>query len=135
MSRSGYDDGDGSWQWIMYRGSVKSAIRGKRGQKLLTDLVEAMDSMETKELVTGVLENAYGQVCALGAVGTERGIDMIGIDEDDYNEVSEVFDIAKALAREIVFVNDECGRHKETPAQRWTRLRTWALDNLENDHG
>lgn len=49
MSRSGYcDDGENGWATICWRGAVKSALRGKRGQSFLLELAEAMDAMPTK---------------------------------------------------------------------------------------
>jgi hypothetical protein len=46
MSRSQYiDDCDDNWQLIRWRGMVASAIRGKRGQQFLKDLLAALDAM------------------------------------------------------------------------------------------
>ena len=45
MSRSGYtDDYDDGYEWanIRWRGAVKSAIRGKRGQATLKAILDAM---------------------------------------------------------------------------------------------
>jgi hypothetical protein len=57
MSRSGYTDGydydNGSF--AMYRGVVASALRGKRGQTFLRDLVEALDAMPERRLIEGDL--------------------------------------------------------------------------------
>jgi len=104
MSRSGYsDDCDGLG---LYRGAVESALRGKRGQVLLKELLAALDAMPDKRLVANELE-ADGQFCALGVVGKCRGIDMTKLDPDDSRQVSRVFNIAESMAREIVYINDE----------------------------
>lgn len=127
MSRSGYSDECDNLQ--LYRGAVVSAIRGKRGQQLLRDLAEAMDAMPVKELIAEELQSG-DRHCALGVVGVKRGIDMTGIHPEQSRVVANTFNISKALAQEIVYVNDECGPYggDETPAQRWTRVRKWVAD-------
>ena len=136
MSRSGYVDDcwdcdeDAQWRMIRYRGAVKSALRGHRGQAFLRELVEALDAMPVKELVAHDLKNECG-VCAMGAVGLVRGLDMSSLDPDNAEGVSGVFDIATSMAREIAFENDECGHYKETPYQRWCRMRLWAQDQIK----
>lgn len=138
MSRSNYTDDPENL--AMWRGQVASAIRGKRGQKLLTELAEAMDAMPAKELIANELEQD-GAYCALGVVGAKRGVHLAEIDPDDPAQVSRAFDIAEQLAQEIVYINDECGHnHKriagkmvyspETPAERWTRVRAWVENQI-----
>lgn len=131
MSRSGYSDDCENWSLICWRGAVKSSIRGKRGQKLIRELIAALEAMPEKRLIDGEIECEAG-VCALGAVGRARGLDTKGLDPDDSEEVSEIFDIANALAREVVFQNDEgyWGHGQETPEHRWQRMHKWAKDNL-----
>jgi len=133
MSRSGYvDDCDDNWSMIMWRGRVASAVRGKRGQKLLRDLGEALDVMPEKRLIKNELE-VSGEVCALGQLGRARGMDLSNVDPEDAETVASKFDIATCLAQEIVFINDEAGGGRyidnkwlpETPEERWTRVRAW----------
>lgn len=137
MSRSGYSDDIDQWALIRWRGQVASAIRGKRGQQFLRDLVAALDAMPEKRLITNSLEEG-GNVCAIGSVGKARGVDMTGLDPDDSETVAHAFNIADQLAREIVYENDE-GPYAETPEERWSRMRAWAAANLfvrqENRHG
>lgn len=129
MSRSGYNYDIDNWNLIKYRGHVASAIRGKRGQRLLRDLVLALDAMTEKRLIPNMLENER-DVCALGAVGRRRETPMEALDPEDYEQVAGVFDIAEQLAREVVFVNDEEGPCNETPEERWARVRAWAVEHL-----
>lgn len=129
MSRSGYADDMDEDRLALWRGAVASAIRGKRGQRLLQDMAEAMDKMPEKVLIAHELE-ADGDHCALGVVGRERGIDLKSIDPEDYWYVAKQFDIAEALSREIVFINDEVGNYDETPQRRWIRVRRWVDENL-----
>ena len=133
MSRSGYvDDFDENWTLIRWRGAVKSAIRGRRGQKLLRDMLAALDDLPEKELVADRLE-ASGAVCALGALGRARGMDMSYLDPDDSETVAAAFKIAPALAREIVWENDEGALYGETPRGRYERMRRWVVSQIKGD--
>lgn len=138
MSRSGYsDDGD----YInLYRGSVYSAIRGKRGQELLRELAVALDAMPIKELAPNSFQTDTGQYCTLGVLGAARKLDMTELEriarseEDDYGfytpmAAAKAFGIAKCMAAEIMFENDEAFIG-ETPAHRWARMRAWVSEHL-----
>jgi hypothetical protein len=159
MSRSGYCDDYGDDDPLAlgrYRAQVRSAIRGKRGQALLRELLAALDAMPVKELVAGELE-ADGQFCALGVVGQARGLNLANIDTYDVETMAPKFNIAEQLAREIMWVNDDhvddwrwveveiCGPiprwdyvHRRTVrvpnehagAQRWQTVRDWVASNI-----
>lgn len=133
MSRHGYSDGIDQWDLIRWRGQVASAIRGKRGQRLLIDLVQALDAMPEKVLIAEKLIDHEDDdaVCALGAVGVKRGITMDDLDPEAPERVAEAFDVAEQLAREITYVNDEGGNYSETPQQRWERVRAWAVSHIQ----
>ncbi len=144
MSRSGYvEDFDDNWQLIKWRGQVASATRGKRGQKLLTDLLVALDAMPDKALVPHELETEDGQVCALGALGKARGIDMQKLDPEEPEAVAAAFDIAPQLAQEIVYMNDEyldstwnetTKRYDDiTPEKRWECMRAWVASQIQRE--
>lgn len=168
MSRSGYyDDTDDPLVIGRWRAQVASSTRGKRGQRLLRDMLAALDAMPEKRLVSGVLmvsseideRNAQkwvdlfkdptaadryrehyvatrpttfkeGDVCALGALGRARGLDMTGLDPEQPEGVAAAFDIAEPLAREIVYMNDEGGYRTETPEDRWKRMRKWVAARI-----
>lgn len=134
MSRSGYYDYEPEsqeerWTSIRWRGAVNSAIRGKRGQRLLCELRDGMDAMEEKKLISDTLEKD-GCFCALGVVGNHRDMDMSWIDAQDSEQVASAFDIAAALAREIVYTNDEHW-DIETDEARWARVRQWVQANIK----
>lgn len=169
MSRHGYcEDGDDPLEFGRWRAQVRSATRGKRGQKLLRDMLAALDAMPEKRLVALELEctpsldaaqaatltailgreitvEEYreqflerdtqareGDVCALGAVGRMRGVDMSDLNPDDFEGVASAFDVADPLAREIVWINDECGPPGETPEARWQRVRKWVSNQIKD---
>jgi hypothetical protein len=86
--------------------------------------------MPQKRLIANALRKD-GEVCALGAVGAKRGINLESIDPDDYEFVGATFNIAEPLAREIEYFNDEHGPYQETPEQRWGRVYLWAKEQIK----
>lgn len=136
MSRSGYsDDCDDGWALIRWRGAVTSAIKGERGQAFLRELRDAMDAMPEKRLIAEDLA-ADGCYCAMGVVAAARGVDVSGIDPHSATQVSQALGIAKAMAREIAFMNDEGNWDwNETPEQRWTRMRKWVGEQILEGEG
>ena len=128
MSRAGYSEDCDGWALIRWRGQVASAIRGKRGQAFLRELIEALDAMPEKRLIANDLE-AAGNVCAIGSVGARRGTDMSKLDPEDPDGIASAFGIAQQLVREIEFMNDEAAWN-ETPEERWARMRAWAASQL-----
>lgn len=134
MSRSGYSEDGDNWAMIRWRGAVNAAIKGKRGQAFLRELIAALDAMPEKKLIAHELEEA-GEFCALGAVGKCRGMDVKSIDPENSEMVAKSFGISEALTREIFFMNDEASYRIETPESRWSRMRAWAEGELVNNHG
>jgi len=132
MSRSDYSYDIDNWDLIRWRGAVKSAIRGKRGQAFLKELGEAMDRMEDKHLISGKFEDE-GSVCALGVIGKERGLDMSGMEEWDNEDVGKVFGIAMALAAEIQYMNDEWLYDTDNCEKRWQVIREWVRKNIKDE--
>lgn len=130
MSRSGYSDDCDGWALIRWRGAVKSSIRGKRGKAMLTELRDALDAMPEKVLIAHELQDASGAFCTLGVIGQARGLPLKDIDPEDSDQVAKQFGIAPALAKEIVYMNDEAAWYDETPQQRWTRMRNWVEQAL-----
>jgi hypothetical protein len=129
MSRSGYSDDCEGWDLIRWRGAVASAIRGKRGQAFLRELLAALDALPEKRLIANTLEEE-GAYCAIGSVGRLRGVDMSGVDPEYREQVAQTFGVAEALAAEIMYENDEGGHWKETPEERFQRMRAWVVKQL-----
>jgi hypothetical protein len=143
MSRSGYsDDVSDEWGLIRWRGQVASAIRGKRGQAFLMELLDALEAMPEKRLIAQKLrqaapafippEFARPQVCALGAVGLRRGINLESIEPDDYNKIADMFGIAHQMVQEIEYENDDADNWwgKRSPEARWHYMHNWAMRHL-----
>ena len=137
MSRSGYTDDydDGDYPIALYRNAVNRAITGKRGQAFLREMTAALDAMPVKELVADVIVKDSQHVCAIGSVALARGMNVEALDEYDGDDVGKAFGIARSLACEIAYENDEGGptRTAETPAERWTRMRAWVDGHLSRE--
>lgn len=107
----------------------------------MRELLGALDAMPKKELISNSLE-AEGQFCALGAVAHSRGSDLsaIGVSdpeywhEGDWNALSNEFNIADALVREVMWMNDDymgwTRKGTNVSAKRWLIVRNWAAREL-----
>lgn len=136
MNRSDYSDDLDHWAMVRWRGAVKQAIEGRRGQAFLRELRDALDALPQKLLISGALADG-DQVCAVGSVMKRRGLEPERIDDYDYDTIAEKLGIAQALVREIEFVNDEfSGYHTRTDTaddraeSRWLAVRQWVEDHI-----
>jgi hypothetical protein len=129
MSRSGYSD---DYDYVeLYRATVERALQGKRGQAFLRELAESLDAMPEKRLIAEELIDGNGNVCAIGAVCKSRGVDVSRINYEAPEQVGKAVGIARCMAAEIEYMNDEwCDSERETPEQRWTRMRKWVQANI-----
>ncbi len=107
MSRSGYSDDCENLG--LYRATVARTINGKRGQAFLREMAAALDAMPVKELIVSEIVSLDGQVCAIGSVALARREDVSNLDVNYPDDVADRFGIARALACEIAYENDECG--------------------------
>lgn len=130
MSRSGYHYDCDEWALIRWRGAVASAIRGRRGQALLRELLAALDAMPEPGLISDALATEDGEVCALGAVAQRRGMPVLEIDSNE--RLAADLGIAEELVCEIAFMNDENYGRYVTPRQRWERMRAWVIRHLRD---
>lgn len=128
MSRSGYSDDCDGWELIRWRGAVSSAIKGKRGQAFLRELLAALDAMPQKSLIVNGFE-AGGEFCVLGVLGHARNLDMAKIDPEDRTTIARTFGIAEAMAAEILFENDDWDN--EPSEHRWSRMRMWVVAQIK----
>ncbi len=139
MSRSGYsEDWDADYDVTnLYRGSVERAIKGKRGQAFLRSLKASLEGMAVKELAGHTWLDG-DKACALGVAMRARGLTAMieRADPDDTSvpiNVAHHLNIAEAMARELVWINDEgsgFGANPETDAQRWTRVHKWVCAQI-----
>jgi len=130
MSRSGYSSDCQGAELNLYRAAVDSAMRGKRGQEFLRDLAIAMDDMDDQVLIHGELIDEAGACCTIGVVCKARGLDVDEVDVEEPAAVGRLVGIARSMAAELEFMNDEAGKVNETPAERWTRMREWVRGQI-----
>ena len=91
----------------------------------------ALDAMPDKKLVADSLqESATGEYCTLGAVGASRGMDMGPLELIDASGVAKAFNIAHALAAEIMYMNDDEYDYR-TPELRWSHMRNWITSQIK----
>lgn len=142
MSRTGHGYCLDNWAIIKWRGIVASSIRGSRGQSMLKELLAALDAMPKKELITDQVVSQEGDCCAIGAlllakeppylptIQGERDQDFLY----DWNgEIAEDLDIAVPLVQEIEYMNDSYGPIRETPSERWHRMREWVAGKIKKE--
>ena len=136
MSRSGYSDdydGDNPF-YLIYPSIVERSIKGKRGQTFLKELAKELDAMPEKRLIAHELikEN---ECCTIGVICKARGIDVSGVDVEDAHAVGNLVGISSSMAREIEYENDQgfnfYNSNKETPENRWLRMRKWVAEQLK----
>ena len=132
MSRSGYSDDVDNWDLIRWRGAVKSAIRGRRGQAFLKEMSAALEALPAPRLIKDELVRADGEVCAIGAVAVSRGMDVSEIDPHDSEQVAQAFGISHAMASEVMFMNDEAWILRD-PEERFQYMRNWTLGEIQGD--
>lgn len=135
MSRSGYiDDDENDPGFARWRGAVKRALRGRRGQAFLREMLAALDAMPEKSLIAAELVTETGDVCAIGAVCKARGMDVSTIDESEPEAVAEAVGISRAMAAEIAYINDEDGPGRwndpEKTSARFERVRAWVVKQI-----
>lgn len=149
MSRSGYsEDCDTDWSWICWRGAVASAIRGKRGQAFLRELIDTLDAMPEKRLIKKTLQDEHGEVCAVASVMRSRGLSL-DVDIYDYEKIASLVGVNEKLVQELEDINDRVveyiclpwtdyegstGWHRdETPETRWRLIREWAEQQFNKE--
>jgi hypothetical protein len=136
------DSDDYDWEpWMegQAAGAMRSAIRGRRGQQLLRDLIAGLDALPVPELAAGALEDPEtGCVCALGAVRLQRGAKAVPLRFDpddpdiDWRDLAEPFDISETLAHAVVSENEYGSKRNDEQSRRmrWRSVRAWAVGHL-----
>ena len=139
MSRIEYSDSMSDQQVALQMGRDKHTVRGKVSQAFLAELEQYLLRMNPKRLISGVLCNEDGEVCALGLVakhrllqqgfthaGTMVALTLPDDDDDDYSTLNYAVDelgISRTLAWLVMEANDDPGGRLCTPEQRYA----WVL--------
>lgn len=135
-NRAGYSEDGDEWDFIRWRGAVKSALHGKRGQRFLKDAARVLDTLPEHKLAQGEFEDA-GEYCLLGAVAVSSGMDVSGLNYEDTKSLAVTFNISEAMVKEIMYVNDNCVMDEREYCalrnfdstnygeKRWRLMRDW----------
>jgi hypothetical protein len=148
------EDEDFNNQSLLWEANQERCIRGKKGQAALRELEAALLALPQKRLITDELENAQGDVCAIGALARFKGKEnpMIGDSFGDPEDsltigVDEIERATIALAQElgvprlaalaVVRENDEDDYYPVTvtPERRYERMLKWVQDALSGKYG
>jgi hypothetical protein len=128
VSRSGYSDDCWGAELNLWRGSVAR------------ELAAALDAMPDKRLIHGEVIREDGCACAFGAVALARGMvrDDFPIDLDEYcaDDLAGAFGVARAMAAEIMWINDgdEFGSQNNGDDElRWKRVRAWVERQIRDE--
>ena len=162
MSRVSYND-DCYDVADMLRGyawehNTRRAFQGRRGQRFLRELRDALEAMPVKRLAGGSwvirqddllrpdgtprtgaprpdVEGVPGDVCALGVVARAHGIpdeEMPDDYSDSFKDAADMFDIAPPMAWAILEENDELNGRK-TPEERYENMLAWVKHQIRED--
>ena len=131
MSRIVYNDFDGEdfgfaeGRWLAH---MKSACMGRPGQKVFGELEAVLAAMPDKRLIEGSLTNPDGEVCALGALARNRGMDLSAVfaetDEEVQMWAARELGLTETLAWVIMEENDE-ELETATPERRHAAMLAW----------
>jgi hypothetical protein len=125
------EDEDYPGQFELWQANCRRSLRGKQGQQELRVLREALLAMPEKRLILGLV-NEDGEVCAIGAYGRHKGIDLTTFDPEDNNhdEVGIEGGMPPLVAWKVVEMND-LQFDRCTPEQRYERMLAWVERLLE----
>lgn len=154
MSRFPEGDMDSEWAELhqgRYEHNVKQALKGKRGQKILREMEEALLAMPEPKLIKNRFTTAKGECCAIGALVAHRFAPLWGVsfaeaaarlaleeDEDGFDEYEEADEtmnqglkagLTQTLVWEIAYRNDDYGWN-QTDEQRWEYMLGWVRRHL-----
>lgn len=136
--RIGYsEDEDFPGQFELWQANCQRSLGGSAGQNTLRELEQALIALPEKRLIAGELENAEGEVCAIGALAKHRGLTSADIhaDPEEMEEVGIELGMPRLVAWKIVEVNDvELGERKYripyTPEERYELMLSWVRGRI-----
>lgn len=110
MSRFHENDDFDSNYCYLWDSRVRQTIKGKRGQKMLREFIDALLELPSRRLIAGnIVKN--GEVCAVGALAKKRGVDLEPwddgtADDDTTARLGVAMGLTYTLAFEMGFLND-----------------------------
>lgn len=151
-------DYDATLPYEMWERSVQNAAGGRKGQKMIAELLIALLEMPERKLSSGLLADPRdGSVCSIGAMVVKRKADEEGlgwkeaqakiaadapihetkygvdIDQEEECRVTVEWGVklgfARCLAWQIAYENDET-LYGFNPTSRWRRVVEWCVNEL-----
>lgn len=118
------DDEERPGQFALWQANCNRSIKGKAGQKALRELEAALLALPEKRLISGLLEDEHGAVCAIGAYARHKGVDLSVYDPEDESDLVGVdAGMPRLVAWEVVALNDihldVVWEVAEGPLNRW----------------
>ena len=136
------DEEDFPGQFGLWQGNCMRSIGGKNGQAVLRELEQALLALPEKRLIADELENAEGEVCAIGALAKFRQYQPKA-DPEEMEEVGIELGMPRMVAWKVVCLNDveldtrydkEQGRVVPiTPEERYERVLAQVRKWLKGD--
>lgn len=133
-SRVNYsDEEDYPGQSGLFQANCDRSLRGKKGQAELRELKAALLALPEKYLLGNLLYDDAGGVCAIGAYGKYKGVNLATFDpeEGDHDEVGIAGGMPRLVAWKVVEMND-IELETAKPEQRYRRMLAW-IERLLHD--
>lgn len=127
-----YDDEYANLHAARYEHNLKRALSGRKGQKALKELREALLSLPERRLIRNNLATPAGEVCTVGALVAYRLAKAQGVD---------VSDAARTLANDDPqewdgFEYDrETGDWIQTVSPMWDTSLKWKIEHGDDGEG
>jgi hypothetical protein len=119
------EDEDYLGQFNLFQANCQRSIEGKAGQKSLRELEAALLALPEKRLIADELENAEGEVCAIGAIKKYRGVDVES-DPQEMEEVGVELGMPRLVAWKVVALNDfDNGEYVEAFGPTYHGMKLW----------
>lgn len=136
------DEEDYPGQFGLWQGNCDRSISSKAGQSALRELEQALLALPEKRLIANALEDADGEVCAIGALAKYRGVTPKG-DPEEMELIGVELGMPKLVAWKVVALNDidtdfyydkkDGRRVPYTPEQRYERVLAQVRKWLKKD--
>ena len=117
-------------EYELQRANMRRSGQGARGQRALREIEAALIDLPAKRLIHGTLIDDNGDVCAIGAYGRHKRIDLAPYDPEDSVHVGILGGMPRLVAWQVVEMND-VGR-TVTPEERYDRVLAWVRTQLKD---
>jgi hypothetical protein len=104
------DEEDYPGQFELWQANVTRSLKGKNGQRVLRELESALLALPGRRLIDGMLQDADGEVCALGALAKHKGHALVAdkrskseYDEIDLSGEMEEFGVELGMPRLVAW--------------------------------